>query len=567
MNVIRRASTFAAARSAADRGAAESQEELAKVLPFLFAVRWGAWAIAWVIVWVGNLSKVNSSHEPVLLAVTFTEILGTTLYVPLMRPRVRRAFGARLGPRDDLIVLGLLGVAVALIVTYYSGGWSSPYYHYGLASLLVPAFLLGWRRSVLLLAGFLGAYLLILSNAGRGLDGTWVDEDIAAIVMTPALVVIVVQYLAQLTRRLDQQRGQAQRALLETSALYRVAQTVATADRPETLTAHVAGMLEGLSRFEGLAVLAIDHGGTLRRDTGFGATIGADVDLSPEQLQTLSQPDAVIRLAIGSPPEPALLVPIHVQGQAWGVIAWRARSEAAEQADLRLVQAVAGQLSLGLTKITLSRQKEELAAQEERSRIAREIHDGIAQSIYMLSLNLEKAAEVARDDAKLGQRLGGLVGLAKEALLEVRHYIFDLKPLLAGDAGLAGTIRAQMREFSAVSGLPVDLKVDGDDRTVPPAVGSSLYRITQEALANVFRHAEANSIEARLAFNPGELLLEIRDDGCGFDVEPAGSVSPLGRGLRNIQQRASEAGGDAQVLSAPGLGTTVRVILPLENRL
>jgi len=252
-----------------------------------------------------------------------------------------------------------------------------------------------------------------------------------------------------------------------------------------------------------------------------------------------------------------------VQGLLWGVVAWRARSDTAEEADLRLVRAVAGQLSLGLTKIALSRQKEELAAQEERSRIAREIHDGIAQSIYMLSLNLEKAAEVARDDARLGQRLGGLVGLAKEALLEVRHYIFDLKPLLAGDASLASTIRAQMREFSAVSGLPVDLKVEGDERSVPPAVGSSVYRITQEALANVFRHAGANSIEARLAFDGDGLLLEIRDDGCGFDMAPAGNVATLGRGLRNIHQRASEAGGAAEVLSTPGLGTIVRVTLPL----
>ena len=200
---------------------------------------------------------------------------------------------------------------------------------------------------------------------------------------------------------------------------------------------------------------------------------------------------------------------------------------------------------------------------EERSRIAREIHDGIAQSIYMLSLNLEKAAEVARDDARLGQRLGGLVGLAKEALLEVRHYIFDLKPLLSGDASLASTIRAQMREFSAVSGLPVELKVDGDERIVPPSVGSSLYRITQEALANVFRHAEASGIEAKLSFNGEGLLLEIRDDGKGFELVPAVNATSLGRGLRNIHQRAAEAGGDAEILSNPGHGTTVRVTMPL----
>jgi len=337
---MRRAKAIAAGRSIGHVAREAQPEELTKVLPFLFAVRWGAWFIAWVIVWVGHLSKVNSEHEPVLLAITFAEILAATLYVPFLRSPVRKAFGARLGPRDDLIALGLLGVAIALVVTYFSGGWSSPYYHYGLASLLVPAFLLGWRRSVMLLIGFLAAYFAVLSTAGRGLDGTWVDEDIAAIIMTPALVIVVVQYLAQLTRRLDQQRAQAQRALLETSALYNVAQTVATADRPETLVAQVVETLDHLGRFEGLAVFSVGEGGRLSLEAGFGAIASLEVELSEDQLETLSQPDGVVRLQ-------ALMVPVRVQDKLLGVIAWQGRGDDVEQADLRLVRAVAGQLSLG----------------------------------------------------------------------------------------------------------------------------------------------------------------------------------------------------------------------------
>jgi signal transduction histidine kinase len=563
MNAIRRATTIAPGSPAGEKVVpGVPQEELAKVLPFLFAVRWGAWAIAWVIVWVGHLATVNSEHEPVLLAITFTEILAATLYVPLLRSRVRSVFGTMLGPRDDLIVLGLLGVAIALTVTYFSGGWNSPYYHYTLSSLLVPAFLLGWRRSLLLLLGFLGAFFAVISTAGRGLDGTWVDEDIAAIVVTPALVIAVVQYLAQLTRRLDQQRGQAQRALLETSALYRVAQTVAGADRPEALLAQVTETLEASARLKGFAVFSVKDDGRGSREAGFGATAD-EAQLSSTQLETLAHADAAVRLTTQEGLDAAFAVPVEVQGKLWGAVAYSGQSDAVESADLRFVQAVAGQLSLGLTKIALSRQKEELAAMEERSRIAREIHDGIAQSIYMLSLNLEKAAEVARDDTGMGQRLGGLVGLAKEALLEVRHYIFDLKPLLAGDASLAGTIGAQMREFSAVSGLPVELKVEGDEPRVPPAVGSSLYRITQEALANVFRHAGATAIDARLLFNGDGLALEIRDDGQGFDLASSENAASLGRGLRNIHQRAAEAGGGAEITSAPGRGTIVRVTMPL----
>ncbi len=405
-----------------------SGEGAAGVLPFLFAVRWGAWAIAIVAVNFGDLREENSAHEPVLLALSFVEILAVTLYVPLLRQRVRRGVGTGWGPRDDLIVLGLLDVSFVLGVVYFSGGWNSPYYQYALTCLLVPAFLLGWRRSVILLLAFIVAYFVILSTAGRGTDGTWVDDDIAAITLTPVLVVVVVQYLAQLTRRLEEQRGEARRALAE--------------------------------------------------------------------------------------------------------------------------------------NVRLQEEREELAAQEERSRIAREIHDGIAQSIYMLSLNLEKAAETARGDERLGPRLERLVGLAKESLLEVRHYIFDLKPLLSGDAGLTSTIQAQVQEFTAVSGLPVELRVEGEERKVPLTVGSSLYRIAQEALANIYRHAKATQIEAVLAFGADSVSLEIRDNGRGFAIDPGKGAASSGRGLRNIHQRAAELGGEAGISSAPERGTTVRVKLP-----
>jgi signal transduction histidine kinase len=215
--------------------------------------------------------------------------------------------------------------------------------------------------------------------------------------------------------------------------------------------------------------------------------------------------------------------------------------------------------------VRLQKEREQLAAQEERSRIAREIHDGIAQSIYMLSLNLEKAADVAGDDQKLGPRLKGLVALAKESLLEVRHYIFDLKPLLSGDAGLTSTIQGQIREFSAVSGLPVELQVDGEERRVPVAVGSSLYRIAQEALANVYRHAEASTIGVRLTFRSDSVSLEIRDNGRGFAMDSVQAASSGGHGLGNMYQRTSELGGQLDLTSAPGEGTTVRVIAPLAN--
>ena len=162
-----------------------------------------------------------------------------------------------------------------------------------------------------------------------------------------------------------------------------------------------------------------------------------------------------------------------------------------------MVAATAELLSLGITRLSLIGEKELLAAQEERLRIAREIHDGVAQTIYMLSLSLERAAEMAGDD-EVGDQLRRLVGHSKEALLETRHYIFDLKPLLSGDSSLASTIEGQVREFRAVSDLETTLDVEGDEPELPITVTSALYRIVQEALANAYRHVGANAVGVEL---------------------------------------------------------------------
>ena len=201
----------------------------------------------------------------------------------------------------------------------------------------------------------------------------------------------------------------------------------------------------------------------------------------------------------------------------------------------------------------------ELAAVEERSRISREIHDGIAQSIYMLSLNLETCADLAqRQRQELTQRLEMLVGLSKETLLEVRHYIFDLKPYLAGEKGVVDMVENQVREFNMVAAVPTSLETNGEAHQVPVPVATCLYRVTQEALANAFKHAGASKVQVNLDFAPGGVLLKVQDDGRGFD--PSDSIS--GHGLRNIRYRAEELQGTFSLKTAPGAGTEVLVQLP-----
>ena len=230
--------------------------------------------------------------------------------------------------------------------------------------------------------------------------------------------------------------------------------------------------------------------------------------------------------------------------------------------ELRLLDAIAGQVSLGVRNIRLAERVAELAAEGERGRIAREIHDGIAQMVFMLTLSLETAIDrVGGDPEEQRRRLQDLTALAKNALWEVRQYIFDLRPLLAGDEGLVGAVQGQVKEFQAVSNLPVELAVSGEPQPLPIATSAALYRIVQEGLGNIFRHARASHVEIALAFESAVVALSIADDGIGMsEGEPGGRV---GYGMGNLRQRVDDVGGTLDVRSEPGQGTRINVTVPI----
>jgi signal transduction histidine kinase len=203
----------------------------------------------------------------------------------------------------------------------------------------------------------------------------------------------------------------------------------------------------------------------------------------------------------------------------------------------------------------------ELAAEGERGRIAREIHDGIAQMVFMLTLSLETAIDrVGSDPEEQRRRLQDLTALAKNALWEVRQYIFDLQPLLSGAEGLPGAIHGVVKEFQAVSDLPVELEISGAQRRLPIETSAALYRIVQEGLGNIFRHAKASRVRIDVAFEDDAVALSIADDGIGIN-EGDGS-GRTGYGMGNLRARVADLGGDVHVDSSPGSGTRIRVRVP-----
>ena len=249
----------------------------------------------------------------------------------------------------------------------------------------------------------------------------------------------------------------------------------------------------------------------------------------------------------------ATMFAVVVAGNLMGRIERNRRREA--------VEAVQAQAERNL-ELERQAQAAELAAQEERSRIAREIHDGISQSIYALSLSLETCADLAeREHGPLREQLHKLVPLAKKTLLETRYYVHDLKPLLEDERDLVTVAENQVKEFQMVAGTPTHLSVDGEPRETPVIVATSVYRILQEALANVLKHARASTVDVALGFERERVRLTVHDDGVGFDVDGTGR----GYGLDNMRERAEELGGTFELSSDPGRGTSVSVVLPIEE--
>lgn len=207
-------------------------------------------------------------------------------------------------------------------------------------------------------------------------------------------------------------------------------------------------------------------------------------------------------------------------------------------------------------------QEAEIESIETRHRVAREIHDGIAQSMYALNLNLESAADIAnRSPGPLSERLNTMVPLAKKTLLETRQYMYNLEPALTGGDHVDDVISNQIHEFESVTRIPVQITRKGNPPEAAVETTSALYRILQETLANVLKHARASAVEMDVKYGLDEINVMVIDDGAGFDP----SLAPDGLGLNNLEERTIELGGSFNLTSTPGHGTAVAFTLPLKG--
>jgi len=259
-------------------------------------------------------------------------------------------------------------------------------------------------------------------------------------------------------------------------------------------------------------------------------------------------------------------IPLYAHGRQLGVLNvasghWRELGED----DLRILHTVGDLLGIALERARLFDERGKLAALEERNRLAREIHDTLAQGLTAITLQLETADALLNSNGaqeRAQRNIQEALQLARTNLEEARRSVLDLRAAPLEDRTLVQAIAALAQEQVTVAGLALHTEIVGADQPLPVRVEAGLYRVAQEAITNVVQHAQAKALTITIAATPQTVQLNVEDNGRGFD----GNHLPAQRyGLRGMLERVKLLGGQLEIHSSPGAGTRINVCVPLDQ--
>jgi signal transduction histidine kinase len=376
---------------------------------------------------------------------------------------------------------------------------------------------------------------------------------------------------------------QLRRRLAESEGLQRIAKGLLQKIGLDEVLEIVCAEAMKLTGAEGSAVLLLDEEGWLRLTHRAGTPIynldrlpvegsfagravqkGSHVWVNSEA----SDPKEVADQLQGYPWTPGLhsmlSVPLKVDQQAIGVLNILNKAGEITQEDIRIIDLFADQAAIIIEHVRLQHQAEQLAVLEERQRLARELHDSVTQALYSVTLYADAArmAFSAKKWEALERNLQEVGKMAREAMYDMRLLVFELRPFMLEKEGLASALRARLAAVEGRAGLKTEVLVEGD-RRLPVTIEEEIYRIAQEGLNNVVKHAEAREVQIRLKYGQGAVWLEIIDDGIGFNPQVASRSG--GVGLRGIQERVQKLGGSLEIESATEEGTRLTVLIPVSE--
>ncbi len=359
--------------------------------------------------------------------------------------------------------------------------------------------------------------------------------------------------------------------LAESESLRRVSSALLQKRSLGEILEIVCAEAQQLTGAKGSTVFLLEHDATLRVafTTGVaspafdriplaGSLTGVAISKGEPVLTNNPAPETV--LYRGHPETTALLAaPLRVKGAFIGSLDLVNKPGGFQHGDVRIMSLFANQAAIAIDHARLSQQAEHLAVLQERQRLARELHDSVTQSIYSIKLYAEAAIKLLKtgNATVAAEHLGEVRETAEEALNDMRRLVFELRPRLLEEEGLAAAIQARLDAVEKRTGVHTELKVEGEGE-LPLTVTEELYHIAQEALNNVLKHAQAQRVEVHLQLDESRACLEVYDDGVGF--VPATGKGKGRPGLRGMQERAERIGGELTIDSSPGRGTHVRVV-------
>lgn len=261
-----------------------------------------------------------------------------------------------------------------------------------------------------------------------------------------------------------------------------------------------------------------------------------------------------------------VILPVNARRGTIGVLCIGSHySQVLDELEIQFLSTISSWVGTALENMQLNQQARRLAILEERERIGMDLHDGIIQSIYAVGLTLEHARLLLNEDPQMAKKnIEQSVADLNSTIRDIRSYILDLRPRQLHDENLMNGIHRLANELRANTLLEINLQ--GPANELPDLTENralALFHICQEAMANIAKHAHAHTVNVTLWKTPQRLLMEISDDGCGFDSENRRLI--IGHGLANMQTRARGVGGDVEITSEPGQGTTILAWVPYES--
>jgi signal transduction histidine kinase len=530
----------------------DDEDGLLPARGLLIGVRWGALAVA---VAIGATLQLGAAN--VIAGVT----LALVALARTVRPvRLRRRHRIDLG-----LVASETCITVAAIA--FTDGWVSPY----LFCLSVTAVAVGYTYDLVVTLS-VGLVVVLTVTAFSELVGSPAATSEAVVGASQVVLLFALAGYARRIFRVEEARvslaldrvmrlTQANDLLFE---LHRVAQTLPVSLELGDTLALTGNRIRELFRADVYAVLL--------RDEVTGAwQIAAAEGTRTKGPFTDGELPAPARVALGQP-RPCLVselnergglaytstsgiyAALRARGNPLGLIVVEHRNRNAfSEHDAHLLEGIAEQAALAIDNARIFQRLRTVGAHEERSRIARDLHDRVGQSLAYLAFELDRLAGRATG-TPIADDLKELRNDVRRAVSEVRETLYDLRSEVSEQRGIAEVLAELVDRVRIRSGIEVVLDIDGTDR-LPITLEREVLRIAQEAMANVERHSGAQQMVITLHLGPAETALSIVDDGVGFE-RGQGRIDSYG--LLGMRERATAIGASLEIVSSPGKGTTVR---------